>query len=152
MRVETLEDALEWARRTHVRLAGQIERDLGKVNDERAQMLLTYLAKHERTLSETLEMARHDASPAALHTWCYEYFENAPSHPESHEASDFRELAPDAIMRKVLAEHEHIGELFRYLRDQVETPTAHELIDNLVSLEEHETMRLVRDAERMEDL
>lgn len=152
MRVETLGDVLDWTKRTHANLADCLARCSRKTHRERLKMLLDYLVEHERQLSHTLELARHDAMPSALNTWCYEYFENAPARPERQCQAQFRDMDVDEVMAAVLAFHDQVTGLYRYLLDNADVPSARELLENLLSLEEHEAMRLARDAGRMNEL
>ncbi|MBZ9558336.1 MULTISPECIES: hypothetical protein [unclassified Modicisalibacter] len=153
MRVETLGDVLDWTQRTHANLADCLAQCSRQTHRERLKMLLDYLVEHERQLSHALELARHDAMPSALNTWCYEYFENAPARPERQCQANFRDMDVDEVMAAVLAFHEQVTGLYRHLLDQdADVPSARELLENLLSLEEHEAMRLARDAGRMKDL
>ncbi|SFI23456.1 hypothetical protein [Modicisalibacter xianhensis] len=152
MQVETLGDVLDWTKAAHTNLADCLSHCSTSSRRERVKMLLDYLAQHERELSRTLEMSRQDASPSALNTWCYEYFEKYPIEPHEQCNDAFRDKDTDQVMAAILAWHDKVSGLYRFLLSRAETNSARELLTNLLSLEEHETMRIVRDAGRMEDI
>lgn len=55
-------------------------------------------------------------------------------------------------MRSIVTIHNKIIELYRYLALRAESVVANELLNNLLTLEQHEAMRMVRDAQELEDL
>lgn len=152
MQVETLGDVLDWTKAAHRNLADCLAHCAEGSRQERVRMLMDYLAEHERELSRTLQLAKQDAKPSALHTWCYEYFDKYPIEPHETCHGDFRDKDTDQVMAAVLAWHEKIIGLYRYLLSRAEVNSTRDLLTNLISLEEHETMRMVRDAGRMQDL
>ncbi|SHF68148.1 hypothetical protein SAMN02745148_03278 [Modicisalibacter ilicicola DSM 19980] len=152
MQVETIGDVLDWTRAVHGNLADCMAHCSKGADQERVRMLLDYLAEHERELSRVLELTKQDASPSALHTWCYEYFERYPVKPHEQCNEDFRNMDTRDIMSAVLALHEKVTDLYRYLHSRAEVNSTRELLANLIELEEHEAMRMARDAGRMEDL
>ena len=48
--------------------------------------------------------------------------------------------------------HDRIIDLYRYLATHAEVSSSEELLNSLLALEQHEAMRMVRDAEELEDL
>ena len=61
-------------------------------------------------------------------------------------------LDTDAISAEVFDFHEQIISLYQTLKGKAEIPEAAELVQSLLDMEEHETKRLVRQVERMDDL
>lgn len=150
MRVETLADVMEWTRSLHEKLADAIERDTGDSTDERLHMLADYLREHERSLARALDQAEHDLQKSVLNTWTYEFFRNTGL--KSREEFDFHNQDVDQLLWAVLEVHENIISLYRELAERAEVNSTRELLENLFSLEEHEAMRMARDAGRMQDL
>jgi ribonucleotide reductase alpha subunit len=115
-------------------------------------MLLDYLSEHERELDRVLRLSEEDASKQALNTWCYDYFEKAPVKPHERCDQDFSDQDTGDIIADVMAMHEKVVDLYRYMASRAEVPSTRELMESLCDLEEHEAMRMARDAARMEDL
>src|SRR5690554_6988917 len=70
MRFHQVREVVDWAMRTHERLADEYEHLGRQCGDERLRMALSYLARHER--SRVAALARYAADPAhekVLATW-----------------------------------------------------------------------------------
>lgn len=152
MQVETFSDVLDWTRAIHRNLAACLE-DCADDNDsERVRMLMDYLGGHERELARVLEMSKDDAEQKALNTWVYDYFENAPLKPRSITSEAFSGKSTDEVLEAVMAYHEEIISLYKYLQGRAEVPSTKALIDQLLQLEEQETRLMMAQAHRFDDL
>jgi hypothetical protein len=145
MTIKKISDVVHWAREYHQLLAECLQQSKEHGLLDRGQLLLHYLSAHEIRLSETLNRFEHAAdadSLKALHTWCYDYLEQHPvkSHPDYDRP--FTELSTPEIMQRLEHEHAQIIMLYKHLRGNVETPSAQDYMDQLISLEEHEGMLL----------
>lgn len=152
MRTETLADIMSWTRTLHHDLAQSLAQCAASEQEERLRMLLDYLSHHEQELERVLTMSLADAQQKALDTWCYDYFEQH-GYPQLDVCQ--QHLSPldgPAVLSQVLAVHEKLIELYRYLTERAEIPEVEALVASLLSLEQHEAMRLARDAGRFEDL
>ncbi|WP_227370699.1 hypothetical protein [Halomonas sp. M20] len=152
MQVETLSDVLDWTKAIHTNLADCLTHCGEGSERERLKMLLDYLAHHERELSRVLTLTKQHASPSALNTWCYEYFERYPVKPHEECDAEFHDMDTRQVVATLLAVHEKVIGLYRYLHSRAEVPSSRVLLEQLMELEEHEAMRIARDAARMEDL
>lgn len=152
MQVETMADVLEWTRSVHANMATCLAHCSAGCKREKVKMLLDYLAEHEHALERVLLLSQQDASRQALNTWCYDYFDKAPVKPHEQCQDDFRDKDTDDIIANVLAMHEKIIALYRYLASQAQVPSARNLLESLLALEEHEAMRLARDTGSLADL
>jgi hypothetical protein len=56
------------------------------------------------------------------------------------------------VVATLLATHEKIIGLYRYLHSRAGVTSSRELLEQLMKLEEHEARRIARDTARMEDL
>src|SRR5690606_16985960 len=77
MRFKTIEEVLEWTGVFHQHLAEEYQRLSRRQEQQRLDMLLNYLADHERLLQQTMERVREDTAYGLLHTW----FDKAPDIP-----------------------------------------------------------------------
>jgi len=152
MQVETLKDVLNWSREFHQHLASCMHHCADQNESERAKLLLDYLADHEQKLVVVLDGFKKTADVKALNTWCLEYLDKHPI--IRHEKCDkpFAQMNADEIITEITHQHGQVIELYRYLRGRDAAPSYRELLDQLLSLEEHEAMRMTQAANRLHDL
>src|SRR5690606_29900857 len=77
MRFKTIEDVLAWTGVFHDHLAGEYQRLSERGEQQRLDLLLKYLADHERLLQRSVERFRDDAPERLRNTW----FDMAPEVP-----------------------------------------------------------------------
>lgn len=152
MKTETLHDILKWTKDYHSRLANQIGQCEKQEEAERAKMVLGYLADHEKMLSKVIEEYSESASANALNTWCYDYLENYPIDSQTSVDKALDELDVQGVVGEVERRHNQIIGLYKHLLEQVETPSAVDLVKQLVDLEQHEAMRISQSTNRFQDL
>lgn len=152
MTVETIKDILELTRRLHANLALTLQHAARDAPQEKLHMLLDYLSQHEQELSRVIALSEEDAEKAVLQTWCAEYFDKSPFKLETLDNLDFANMSTDDVLRSLLAVHDRIIDLYRYLSMRAEVSSTEELLNGLLALEQHEIMRMIRDAEKLEDL
>lgn len=152
MTVETIKDILELTRLLHGNLANTLARASREAQQERSRMLLDYLSQHEQELSRVVALSEKDAQAAALHTWCTEYFDKHPFTLETPAETDYANMSTTEVMHSLLVIHDRIIDLYRYLSTRADASSAAELLNGLLTLEQHEVMRMMRDVEELEDL
>jgi hypothetical protein len=115
-------------------------------------MLLEYLAFHETEMEKMVSAFARQADPKAARTYVYDYIPHNPI--TTHLACDghYANMDADSISAEVFDFHEQIISLYRTLTGKAEIREAVELVQSLLEMEEHETKRLVRQVERMDDL
>lgn len=152
MQAENLKDVLDWTIDFHQQLSLCLT-DCAKENEnERAKLLLDYLAQHEQSLTEVITEFKKIASKNALNTWCYEYLDKHPIMKHKHNDVPFADLNTLQITEAVMHMHQQVITLYRDLAAQTVVNSARELLEELLSLEEHEAMRMTQSANRLEDL
>lgn len=152
MQVETLRDVLVWTREFHKNLAACLQHCAGKNENVRSQMLLEYLARHEKELTETVDGFVDTAETRALNTWCYDYMDKHPILHSVHCDAPFQNLEPDEIMSVVSDQHDQVIELYRYLYGRADIEETRELMEELKSLEEQQIKQMVQGVNRMRDM
>lgn len=152
MKVETLQDLIDWTRMTHKRLSECLEHCSTKQEEQRAKWLLEYVAAHEKALARTVDRFEKEADASALHTWVYDYLGHTPVDPHKVCSAPYAKMSFDEITASIFDTHNQIIDLYRYLQGRADVPAARELVENLLSLEEHETMLLAQQANRLNDL
>jgi len=152
MQVESVKDILEWTVRFHHELAGCLK-DCARVNqDQRAGLLLDYLADHEKTLERMMAEFEHTADLNALNTWCYEYVDKHPIVKHEHNDVPYAELDSRDIMARVTKLHEQVIEMFKDLYQRAPVESEKALLEQLYEVESHEAMRISQSANRLEDI
>ncbi|MEQ9022789.1 MAG: ATPase [Pseudomonadales bacterium] len=152
MEIKTFIDLIEWTRKLHAKLAECLAHCASRHSDERAAMLLEYLASHESEMEKMVVTFERQANPKAAGTYVYDYIPHNPI--TAHLVCDehYTKLDADGISAEVFDFHEQIINLYQTLKGKAEIPEAAELMQSLLDMEEHETKRLVRQVERMDDL
>lgn len=152
MQVENLREVLQWTAAFHQNLKECLQ-DCSKENqDERAQMILVYLADHEGSLERILRGFSTTAERNALNTYCYDYLEKHPILKHGHCGSPFKSLDTEHIMEKVVDQHEQVIALYEHLYSRVDIDSAKELVDAIRDVEENEIKRMVQSANRFSDM
>ncbi|WP_273182808.1 MULTISPECIES: ATPase [Methylophaga] len=152
MQVETLRDVLHWTSDFHQHLTACLKHCVDSNESERAKMLLKYLSEHEEKLAHVIHEFETKGDEHALNTWCYEYLNKNPIVQHHHCDAPFSQLSTTEIMRVIIDQHNQVIELYRYLHDRADIPSAQELLEMLKSFEEHEMMLMVQSANRLEDM
>ncbi len=152
MKVTTFADLIDWTRALHHRLAECLSHCSTHAERLQAQWLLTYLAEHESNLEKIVEGFEKRADPKALNTWVYDYLKHEPIDP--HRACDapYASMTFEEIYQSVFDLHNQVTELYRYLLGRAEIPEARDLIESLLEMEQHETIRLAQQSNRIRDI
>ncbi|MFN3581211.1 MAG: ATPase [Pseudomonas sp.] len=141
MKAETFEQLVDWTSGLHKHLAESLEQGEIQAQGEKAQWLLHYLAEHERTLTDVVQRMKEKADPKALNTWLYEHLsEKMP--PANGRQLSFSNMDFEEISAQIFEIHNQLIELYRSMSGRAPTPEIRELMEELLDLEEHETLRL----------
>ncbi|TCK02362.1 ATPase [Marinobacterium mangrovicola] len=152
MQIDTFRDIIHWTRAYHQQLSEWLRNSGSAQHDERAQMLLDYLADHEAKLSRAITAFEATDNLNALDTWVMEFLDKKPLLPSASLGAPFADMSADEIIAKVEDEHNQIVELYRFLVSRVNTTPAADLLEELADLEQHEAMRLSQAANRLHDI
>ena len=152
MNINTLKDIIHWTRSAHTHLSDHMSRSAAETGSERAQMLLNYLADHERLLSDKLDSFEHNGDLSALNTWCYEFIDQKPMLSGTGEDAPFADMNSETIAATLAEQHQTIIGLYKHLLDQADSNSLRESLQQLVDMEEHEVMVMMQSANRLSDL
>lgn len=152
MEIETLDDVLSWTKKFHQHLSQCLSHCSSDNDSERSRLLLGYLAEHEKHLTLLLQEIQNTAKSSALMTWCQEYINKHPidAHEKCHQP--FARLTTNEISETIFKLHSDVIELYRFLLAQAGAPSAIELLQQLLDLEEHEAMQMANGTNQLEDL
>lgn len=151
MRFFQVSELLDWISAFHEALADQYRLLADQTDKERAALLLNYLSDHERSLAESIEKYELDAADSILATW-------SGQSPELHLPESLvhlnRSLSgkdSQEIITCVIDFHNILIEMYNTLAENTASDSVKNLFENLAQMERHESMRTVRDAQRLED-
>lgn len=152
MEIRHFSDLIEWTRKLHANLAECLAHCASQHEDERARLLLDYLASHEAEMEKMVAAYERQADPKAAGTYVYDYIPHDPI--TTHLVCDdhYARLDAEAISAEVFDFHEQIISLYRTLVGKAEIREVADLMHSLLDMEENETKRLVGQTERMDDL
>ncbi len=152
MEIKTFSDLIDWTRQLHGHLAKCLAHCSSKNEEERARLLLDYLAEHEAKMEKMVTAFEEQAEPKVMKTYIYDYLSHQPI--QSHRTCDapYAKLGFDDICREVFDYHQQIIELYRDIEERADIPEAKALLGSLLAMEEHEAMRLTRQTGRMSDI
>jgi hypothetical protein len=152
MEIETLRDVIHWAKKVHLQLSERLSESQEDAVDERAKLVLSYLSTYEKKLVKVLAGFEENGNERALNTWCIEYVTKFKRENGEFSNKSFGELNAQEIISTVVEQHQYLLSLFKFLAMQSVTASTKELMEELISFEEHETMKMVQATNRFEDM
>tara|TARA_B100000678_G_scaffold170429_1_gene142151 strand:- start:73 stop:534 length:462 start_codon:yes stop_codon:yes gene_type:complete len=153
MKAETYRDLIEWTQQLHGQLASRLEAGAAdSQTGERMSALLRYLAEHERRMQQMVLRFEQQADIKVLDSWVYDHFTDNPRMRTLNAGQSFAGLDHDALCALVFDLHNDALDLYRYLQGRAETAGGRELMQDLLAMEKHETLRLAEQAQRAQDL
>lgn len=152
MDIKTFRELIEWTRDLHAHLARCLAHCATLNEEERARMLLDYLAAREAEIERIVSEFERQADTNALETRVYDYLSRHPI--KTHRTCDepYVKLDFNGICREVFDYHDQIIKLYQALVGKAVIPKVRELMEALLTMEENESKRLVRQIGRMDDL
>jgi rubrerythrin len=144
MKVETLQDIVQWTRDMHEHLSECFKKASDEQEKTRAQSLLKYLSEHENSLAKALDRIEREADPQALRAGVSEYLDRTPIDPERTCVAPYEEMDVDEISAAIVDTHNQFIDLYRYLAGRADIPEARDLAEDLLAMEEQESIVLAR--------
>ena len=152
MTLETVKDILDWTQTLHQRLSEAYDEAAAEIGDERASMLLKYVAEHERVLSEAIKHFEKDSNVHLMDTWFQEYVNKMPFVKNFQALSQFSNTSPSAIIDVTIDTHQSLIDMYSELAGIAKTARLKELFEEMQFLENSELKRMVSSMQRMYDL
>lgn len=152
MEIRTFGELIDWTRDLHRHLARCLSHCATRHEEERAKALLAYLAMHEAQLGKIVDEFEHQSAVNTLETRVYDYLQHNAI--ETHRTCDehYAKLSFQGIYKEVMDFQDQVMDLYKTLGSKAEIPEARELLQALLDMETHESMRLARQVGRMDDL
>lgn len=152
MKIETFQHLIDWSRQLHQHLAQSLQATADRQTDVRANWLQTYLADHEAALEKMVARFEEQADPKVLNTWIFNYTASSPFDTGIAFCPLYSNQDFEDICKSVFSMHNQLIELYRFLATNADIPDAQELLQELLDMEVHETMRLAQQTNRLQDL
>lgn len=141
MQAETFEQLIDWTSKLHKHLAARLDQGVSGASGEKAKWLLQYLADHERKLNDLVIKVRQHADASALNTWLYEHLsEKMPA--DERDGRSFANMDFEQISEEIFAIHNQLIELYRSAAGRAPTAEAKALMEEMLEIQEHETLHL----------
>lgn len=151
MRFCKISELLAWVSTYHQALAEKYMALADESTKERAAMLLKYLSEHQQLLADSVNRYSDDAGESLLTTWSDQCPELDLPESVSQLHSTLSGKETDEIIRKVIELHNLLIDMYKALAEKATNSSVKELFENLAKMEQQEEMRVVRDAQRLED-
>jgi len=151
MNIERCEDLIDWTSQAHSRLSNCMTEAANDRDDSLAKMLLVYLSQHEQELTRTIGRIKEHADPHALQAHLQDAVERDRVTLDI-DSETFAQMGVDDVSREIFAIHNQIIDLYRSLRNRAGLGKASGLLDEMLKLEEQQTMRLAQQVNRMNEL
>jgi len=148
---DQIKDVFEYSQEIHTRLAKFYDELNDKHQSSRIKILLDYLGRHERNITECLSQYEKDMAQKMMDTW----LEYAPTTNINDKIKYFplqSDISLQQIVETALDLDNAIVELYRDVRDHVDIPELKALFQNMIEMEDNEKKRLVRDAMMLDDM
>lgn len=155
MRIESFKDLIEWTRARHGAMAQCLAQCAADNPDERAAMMLHYLASHEAKLERMVALfdnrtglSQDDAE--AYRTDLDDGSADAERHPECN--GRFANMSAAEVQKAVFASHDQIISFYQDMINKVKKRRAAEMMQEVLDMELKEAKLLVRQTGRMDDV
>ena len=152
MRYKTVKDILDWTAELHRQLGQMAEQVDDAPDRDRLKLVTDYLADHEAKLKQAILDFEKDTPEGVLSTW----FDRAPDFEMPDLAAEAEALASaddiEQAVSRVVEFHEQVVGIYNNLAEQTNNEKIRELFESLASLEEHDKLRLVRNAHHLRDM
>lgn len=152
MDIKTFRDLIEWTADLHQNLSICLADCAEKHEQERARALLGYLARHEAELERLVTEFERQGDNKILETMVYDHMADKTIKTHRTCNDHYTTLDFDGICREIFDFHDQVVELYRYLAGRAEIPEAEELFEELLDMEQNESMRLARQVGQMNDI
>ena len=152
MRYKTVKDILDWTAELHRQLGELAEKAADDPDRDRLKLVIDYLADHEARLKQAIKDFEKDTPEGVLSTW----FDRAPDFQLPDLEAEAETLAHagsiEQAVSRVVEFHDQIVSIYNNLAEQTNNEKIRDLFESLASLEEHDKLRLVRNAHHLRDM
>jgi len=150
MRFRNVRAIIDWTKTFHEALASEYDLMAVGHEKERVGLLLSYLADHERVLSDALTHYEDDQTHSILET-CYARDVDLPEDVHALSAQ-IKALDTMSVMKLAVDFHEILVCLYRKLAETAPSEEVKALFENIARHEAREKINAVRNTGQFEDV
>jgi rubrerythrin len=153
MAFETTKDVLDHAREFHRQLGEFYSGLSSKSAKQRVKMLLDFMSDHEKHLEDTMARYEEEVSQKILNTW----FQYSPSKEILTACKEINlegkeNLTVDDVIEIAVKLTQCLIDLYKEMAKNSECEDVRAVFNNLMEMERHFELQLVRDAQELKDL
>jgi len=152
MRIESVKDLIEWTQARHAAIAHCLKQCATDNPDERASMILHYLASHEAKLEKTVAMLKDRAVQETGEVYDNPLSAGLDAEEQPDCNGRFANMSADQVRDKVFAYHDQIIRFYQDMIGKVKDPQAVAMMQDVLDMELQEAKLLVRQTGRMDDI
>lgn len=151
VRYKTIRDVVEFSQQLHTKLAHQYAELEQLATSERARLMLDYLQRHERHLTETLAQYEADAAKGIMETWM-QYVPECHVNELLEKVRDVSLNDVDDIVATALEVDDCLIKIYEDMAGNNDLDELKVVAQNLMQLESNEMHQVARSALRLNDL
>lgn len=155
MQITNFTQLIDWTRQLHQHLGKALEQGGELHQQERAQLLLAYLAEQEQQLAQTIKRFERDAHSEGLDAYVpylYSAFEQHPIHTQRLYSQPFHSLSIPEISKVVFDVHDQIVDFYQRLVSESQIAQATEILGSLLEFEQEAEKSLAAQIDGMDDM
>lgn len=138
-----VKDILEHIRTFHHQVSEYYKELSSQEPDERVELLLQYLARHEENFNETLGKYEEEAAQGVLDTWLQFAADDTIDAALQPIELD-KNMDPDEIIRYAMILDRRLIQLYREIADSTGVSSVRDLFSNLILMEESKDRQYAR--------
>lgn len=155
MQITNFTQLIEWTHQLHQHLANALKQGGELHQQERAQMLLAYLAEQEQKLAQTINRFARESNTEGLDAYVpylYSAFEQHPIHTQRLYTQPFNTLSIPEISQIMFDVHDQIVDFYQRLVNESQISSATEILGSLLEFEQEAEKRLATQIGGMDDM
>jgi rubrerythrin len=151
MSAQTTRNILDQARYFHQQLQAFYEVLRGKIEKPKLQLILDYLAQHEKRMEKALEEYEDDVAGKVANTW-FKYSSENSMHETLKNIKTSPDMTLDELMTIAIQLENHFVNLYRSASEQAVSNEVKDVFEKLLKETMRERMKISRDLVDMNDL
>ena len=151
MQFQTIRDIIDFSKEVHAEIADRFANLSNETVQERAKLLLDYLARHERHLKEALQRYGETGAENLLSAW----YRSAPElHAEDivHDVELFADMDIDEVMAEAIKVDDYLIDIYRHIANKASDAKVRELSNRLLQMEGTDKIKAIRNTLRLNEV
>ncbi|HBA35547.1 MAG TPA: hypothetical protein DCZ12_15590 [Gammaproteobacteria bacterium] len=151
VRFQQVKDVIHYTSQLHEKLAAYYQCLSDQSDQQRMKMLLNYLSRHEKHLSDVFERYSSDVETSVRETWLQ--FVPSEKLVEALECGPIdTDMSVDDVIEQVIAYDDALIDLYNEVINETSAPDVKEVFQNVLAMESHIMRQTVRNALMMNEI